>query len=234
MQPAPAEEELDRRKAKLRNGWAKASDDRPQKYFGERKLDPGGAEFTRHPCGSELLSANVRPRKPTFADQRRITTTMSTPLELEFVLVSSNYATMNAVSAGVKKYGAKFILVPTAETGRDCLNRRKIDGVFVDLEVSGALGLIEAIRNGTSNSKAVIFACVTDAKEYTQALSAGANFLLRKPVHEDGIALHITIAKELLERDRRRYFRHAVNLPVVLKDGEAEQHARMSNLSEGG
>jgi hypothetical protein len=159
---------------------------------------------------------------------------MSKPLEFEFVLVSSDYATMNAVSGGVKKYGAKFILVPTAETGRDCLNRRKIDGVFVDLDVSGALGLIEAIRKGTSNSKAVIFACVTDAREYTQALSAGANFLLRKPLHEDGIALHITIAKELLERERRRYFRHAVNLPVTFKDGEAEQHARMSNLSEGG
>jgi DNA-binding response OmpR family regulator len=159
---------------------------------------------------------------------------MSKPLELEFVLVSSDYATMNAVSGGVKKYGGKFILVPTAEAGRDCLNRRRIDGVFMDLEVSGALGLIETIRKGTSNNKAVIFACVTDAKEYTTALSAGANFLLRKPLQEDSVAMHITIAKELLERERRRYFRHPVNLPAVLKDGEAEQHARMTNLSEGG
>jgi ActR/RegA family two-component response regulator len=159
---------------------------------------------------------------------------MPMSLELEFVLVSGDYATMNAVSGGVKKYGAKFILVPTAEAGRDCLKRRKIDGVFVDLEVSGALGLMEAIRKGTSNSKAVIFACVMDAKEYTHALSAGANFLLRKPLNEDSVALHITIAKELLERERRRYFRHAVNLPVVLKDGTVEQHARMTDLSEGG
>jgi response regulator RpfG family c-di-GMP phosphodiesterase len=159
---------------------------------------------------------------------------MSKPLELEFVLVSSDYATMNAVSGGVKKYGAKFILVPTAEAARDCLNRRKIDGVFVDLEVLGALGVIEAIRKGTSNSKAVIFACVTDAKEYTHALSAGANFLLRKPLVEDSVALHITIAKELLERERRRYFRHAVNISVVLKEEGAEQHARMTNLSDGG
>ena len=159
---------------------------------------------------------------------------MSKQLELEFVLVSSDYATKNAVSGGVKKYGAKFILAPTAESGHDCMNRRKIDGFFVDLEVSRALGLIEAIRKGTSNSKAVIFACVTDSKEYPLALSAGANFLLRKPLQEDSVALHITIAKELLERERRRYFRHAVNLPVVLKGGEAEQHARMTNLSEGG
>jgi DNA-binding response OmpR family regulator len=159
---------------------------------------------------------------------------MSKLLELDFVLVSSDYATMNAVSGGVKKYGGKFILVPTAEAGRDCLNRRRIDGVFVDLEVSGALGLIETIRKGTSNNKAVIFACVTDAREYTMALSAGANFLLRKPLQEDSVELHIRIAKELLERERRRYFRHPVNLPVILKDGEAEQRARMTNLSEAG
>jgi len=159
---------------------------------------------------------------------------MSRPLELEFVLVSSDYATMNAVSGGVKKYGAKFILVPTAEAARDCLQRRKIDGVFVDTDVPGALGVMEGIRKGTSNNKAVIFACVTNAKEYTHALSAGANFLLRKPLQEDSVALHITIAKELLERERRRYFRHAVNIPVVLKDGEVDQHARMTDLSEGG
>ncbi len=80
----------------------------------------------------------------------------------------------------------------------------------------------------------MIFACVTHAGEYTDALTAGANFLLRKPLNEDSIALHITIAKELLERERRRYFRHAVNLPALLKDREVEQHARLTNLSQGG
>jgi len=159
---------------------------------------------------------------------------MSRPLELEFVLVSGDYALMNAVSGGVKRYGGKFLLVPTAEAARDCLKRRKIDGVFVDMEVPGALGVLEGIRKGTSNNKAVIFACVADTRENTLALSAGANFLLRKPLNEETIALHITIAKELLDRERRRYFRHAVNIPVVLKDGEAVQNARMTDLSEGG
>lgn len=159
---------------------------------------------------------------------------MSTALELEFVLVSSDYATMNAVSKGVKKFGAKFVLVPTAHEARETLSRRKVDGVFVDMEVPGAVGLLEAIRKGTSNSKAVIFACVRSAKESTPTLNAGANFLLRKPLNEESVALHVTIAKDLLVREQRRYFRHAVNLRVVLKDGEAEQHGRMTNLSGGG
>jgi len=159
---------------------------------------------------------------------------MSPLPELEFVLVSNDYATVNAVSGGVKKHGAKFIVAPTAEAARDCLNRRKIDGVFVDLEVPQALAVIEGIRKGTSNDKSVIFACVADARDNTRALSAGANFLLRKPLNVDSIAVHITIAKELMARERRRYFRYAVNLTVVLKEGEAEQHARVTNLSEGG
>ncbi len=159
---------------------------------------------------------------------------MSQPLELQFVLVSSDYATMNAVSKAVKKFGAKFVLVPTAHKARECLSRRKVDGVFVDMEVPGALGLLESIRKGTSNSKAVIFACVASTKESTPTLNAGANFLLHKPLNEESVNLHVTIAKDLLVREQRRYFRHAVNLPVVLKDGEIEQHGRMTNLSGGG
>ena len=62
---------------------------------------------------------------------------MIEPLPLEFVLVSSDYATVQAVSKAVKKIGSKFVLVPTAHEGRECLNRRKIDCLFVDMEVPG-------------------------------------------------------------------------------------------------
>jgi CheY-like chemotaxis protein len=159
---------------------------------------------------------------------------MNQPLNLEFVLVSSDYAMVQAVSKGVKRFGARFVLVPTAHEARDCLNRRKIDGVFVDMEVPGALGLIESTRKGTSNTKAVIFACLVNTKESTQILAVGANFLLRKPLSEDSVAMHITISKELLVREQRRYFRHPVNLPVTLKDRDLEQQARLMNLSGGG
>jgi len=141
---------------------------------------------------------------------------------------------MHAVSDGIKQYGGKFVLVPAADSAHDYLNRRKTDGLFVDLEVPGAIALIESIRKGSSNSKTVIFACGRNSKEYTATLNAGANFLLRKPLSVDTVVLHITIAKELLVRERRRYFRHPVNLSVVLTEGEAQQRARMTNLSEGG
>ncbi|HKV60716.1 MAG TPA: PilZ domain-containing protein [Candidatus Acidoferrum sp.] len=159
---------------------------------------------------------------------------MTTLSELEFLLVSNDYATLTAVSGGVKKYEAKLALVPNAEAAKELLGRRKIDAVFVDLEVDGALLLIEAVRKGASSARAAIFACVKTPADTTQALSAGANFALRAPLTIEGVALHITIAKEILLRERRRYFRHPVNLTVMLKEGSEEQQARMTNLSEGG
>jgi response regulator RpfG family c-di-GMP phosphodiesterase len=159
---------------------------------------------------------------------------MTSHLTLEFVVVCGDYSTATAISRGIKKCGAKFTLSPTADAARECLSRRKIDGVFVDVDVPDAVGLIAAIRKGTSNSKAVIFACVHSSRESILPLGAGANFLLLKPLTAESVTLHITIAKTLLERERRRYFRHAVSLPVILKDSDGEQTARMTNLSEGG
>jgi ActR/RegA family two-component response regulator len=159
---------------------------------------------------------------------------MSTLSELEFLLVSNDYAILTAVSGGMKKYGAKFDLVPAAAEAREFLERKRVDGVFVDMQVSGALELIEAVRKGSSNGKVAIFACVHSAGETTSTLNAGANFVLRTPLSLDGVALHITIAKEIMLRERRKFFRHPVNLPVTLKGGENEQRGRIINLSEGG
>lgn len=176
----------------------------------------------------------VRPIQMTSERGRGAGITMSTLGELEFLLVSNDYATLTSVSGGVKKFGAKFALVPTAEAGREYLERKKIDGVFVDTQVAGAIEMIEAVRRGPSNAKAAIFACVKSSRETTAALNAGANFVLKSPLTIESVALHITIAKEIMLREKRRYFRHPVNLSVTLKHGDAELHGRVANLSEGG
>jgi CheY-like chemotaxis protein len=159
---------------------------------------------------------------------------MSSRVSLEFILVSNDYPTLTAVSASVKQLGAALTFAPNAESARSSIERRKIDAVFVDNEVSGALELIESIRKGASNSKAVIFACVADSRETTLALSAGANFVVKKPVTAEGVTLHLTIAKDLMMSEHRRYFRHPVSLHVLLKDEHGQQHGKMTDLSEGG
>lgn len=169
-----------------------------------------------------------------FRGPTESTISMSTLSELEFLLVSGDYATLTAVSGAVKKYGAKLAVVPAAAEARDYLDRRKIDGVFLDMQIPGALGLLESLRRGASNAKVAVFACVRSAGESTATLNAGANFLLRKPLTVEAVALHITIAKDIMLRERRRYFRHPVNLTVTLVEDGNEQHAKITNISEGG
>jgi CheY-like chemotaxis protein len=159
---------------------------------------------------------------------------MSSLRMLEFVLMSDDYATFTAVSAGVKKFGAALTFVPSSDSARNCLARRKIDAVFVDHQVPGALQFIDSIRKGTSNSKVMIFACVADSSVSPAAVSAGANVVIKKPITADGVTMHITLAKELMMSERRRYFRHSVNLHVLLKDEDSQQHAKITDLSEGG
>jgi len=163
------------------------------------------------------------------------TTLMPTVPELEFLLVSNDYATLSAVTVGLKQIGGHLAVVPTAEEAREFLLRRRIDGVFVDMQLHGAETLVEAIRKGSSNAKAAIFACVADAKQSTATLNAGANFLLRKPLTPEAVTLHITISKDIMLREKRRFFRHPVDLPVALKAiDKTEQHAKIVNLSQGG
>jgi CheY-like chemotaxis protein len=159
---------------------------------------------------------------------------MTRPTALEFLLLSRDYKTLTAVSGGLKPLGAALNFVPALDSARNYLERRKIDGVFVDLEVPGALELIYTIRQGSSNRDAVIFACVRSAQEASEMLGAGANAIVHKPLTAETVASHVTAAKDAMARERRRYFRHAVSLPVSLTVAGTEHRAVITNLSEGG
>lgn len=159
---------------------------------------------------------------------------MSESTALEFLLVSNNFKTLTAVTEGLKQFGASFGFVSTSDSAQRYIERRKLDGIFVDLEVPGALDLIQSIRQGSSNRLAVIFACVPDGKESAATLVPGANFFLEKPITAGSVVSHANAAREMMTRERRRYFRHPLSLSVSLKTDEGEQWARMTNLGEGG
>ncbi len=156
------------------------------------------------------------------------------PAVLEFLLVSNNYKTLSVVKGGFEELGAHFGFVPTSELAHDYIGRHKIDGIFVDFEVPGALDLIHSIRLGSSNRYAVIFACVRSATESTAMCAAGANFFLQKPLTVESVVSSITRAQDMMAREQRRFFRHPVSLPVLLTVNGTQQRTMMINLSEGG
>ena len=69
---------------------------------------------------------------------------------------------------------------------------------------------------------------------YQAALRAGANVSLQKPLVLENISSCVAGARELMMRERRRYFRHPVSIPVSLTANHAEHRAMMVNIGEGG
>jgi len=159
---------------------------------------------------------------------------MTASVQLEFLLVSADYPTLRAVKDGLKDLDANLGCMPTLESAREYIARRKIDGIILDLGMHSALELISHIRQGTANPHAVIFACVRGRQESAAAMEAGANVLLQKPLKIEDIVSNVTAARELMARERRRYFRYPVVLPVMIEDDGTEQRGTMVNLSEGG
>jgi PilZ domain len=159
---------------------------------------------------------------------------MAAKTGLQFLLVSNNYHTLTAVADGLQQIGAGFDFVPTIEAGRDYIERRHLDGIIVDLDVSGAQDLILFVRQGTSNRSAVVFACLPSGNQSPVAIVTGATVLLPRPVTSESIACNVLAARSSMVQQRRRFFRCPLSLPVRLTSNGAEQRAIMTNLSEGG
>ena len=63
----------------------------------------------------------------------------------------------------------------------------------------------------------------------------GANFVLQKPISALNAKRCLGAAINFMIRERRRYFRHPVEMPAIIAFGEGEKlKATVTNISEGG
>lgn len=167
----------------------------------------------------------------TTADARVVQSAQS---ELDFLVVCDDYPAFRTVTTAVRNINGKLSCAPSPASAKDYIARRKVDGIIVDLRVDGALELIEAVRRGSSNKFSVVFACVTCSSEATQALGAGANFLIHHPLNLAKVDQVFQSAASMMAAEKRRYFRYPLMVPVNLKTTSKETKVTMSNLSEGG
>src|SRR5439155_23999525 len=101
--------------------------------------------------------------------------------------------------------------------------------------ISGAMDLLAAIRSSRSNKASGVFAAVNGKATVSMAVEAGANFVLGKPVQDKPLRGILDIALLRMEREHRRYFRHAVDVPIQLSCYTGSTFAgKIMNVSEGG
>jgi CheY-like chemotaxis protein len=115
------------------------------------------------------------------------------------------------------------------------LGRRKFEAVVVDSCLASQTAVLQQIHASASNRTAVTFA-VTSGKDNTaRALSDGFSFVLERPLTPDAITHTLRVAYGMIVRERRRYFRYPISIPVVFKrKATPEIFGRTLNISENG
>lgn len=118
----------------------------------------------------------------------------------------------------------------------DRLSSDRYDAVIVDCDdLKSGLQVLKGLRKSPSNKRSIAFALLNGATTASSAFEYGANFVLQKPVSLLNASRCFSAALGLMERERRRYFRHPVELKVAISfpDG-SKRNVVASNISEGG
>lgn len=157
------------------------------------------------------------------------------PTSAGVLVVSSDKVTIAQLNESMAKLAMSPEICGEVPTALGLLNSRKFEALAVDFKLGvQANAIIEKIRLSPSNRTAVIFAISDSDAETAAAHKAGANFVLRRPLTPESIDRNMKVAYGLIVRERRRYFRCPVEIPVVISRPDAEIRGKTVNISEGG
>lgn len=151
------------------------------------------------------------------------------------LLVSVDPATIQQFVCALRQLSIAPDICQDATTAIRLLNRRRFDAVIVDLQLGEQSGLIlDAVRGSAANRTAVTFAIGSGAED-TAVLRNRSGFVFEKPLSAQSIRSTLKPAYGLILRERRRYFRCPVSIPVViLRRTKPEVRCYSVNISEEG
>jgi DNA-binding response OmpR family regulator len=157
-------------------------------------------------------------------------------MTLESLLLSQDPEVVRVLRPTLEKLSIDVEICHEARAGADILISDKFDAVIVDCDdLNGGLALLQGLRSTPSNKNSVAFAVLNGKRTTTQeAFGMGANFVLQKPISVLNAARCFHAALNFMLKERRRYFRQPVKMPVrVVLEGKTVT-ATSTNISEGG
>jgi CheY-like chemotaxis protein len=157
-------------------------------------------------------------------------------MNLESLLVCRDAEVVRVLCPTLEKLSIEVEVSPAARSGAEILNTAKFDAVIVDCDdLQGGAEILRALRQNASNKTSVSFAILNGKTTTQQAFEMGANFVLQKPVTTAGTLRCFNTAMSFMVREKRRYFRCPVEMPVKLVFNQSDEiKAVATNLSEGG
>jgi response regulator RpfG family c-di-GMP phosphodiesterase len=157
---------------------------------------------------------------------------MSNSSDLEALVISADPAIVEPVSQSLLRAEIRPAIFRETRTATECLFRKKVDAIVIDLHVDGALALLKELANTPSNSRIPAFAVVNNSFRDAFGL---AHFTLEAPIDQAAFVRALRKAYPVMLRDRYHYRRHAVELAVTVTRESGEKADGVSvNISEGG
>jgi CheY-like chemotaxis protein len=157
-------------------------------------------------------------------------------MNLESLLVCRDKEVVRVLRPTLEKLSIDVEVSAAAKSGAEILTSAKFDAVIVDCDdLPDGLEVLKSLRNQASNRTSVSFAILNGKTTTHQAFEMGANFVLQKPITTASTLRCFHTALSFMVREKRRYFRCGVEIPVVLQFGQGdEMKCLATNLSEGG
>jgi DNA-binding response OmpR family regulator len=157
-------------------------------------------------------------------------------MTLEALVVSRDPDTIRILQSALAKLDMTAEVCTGAEAGNEVLAAKKFDAVIIDCDdMQGGIGVLQQVRKERSNKTSVTFAILNGVTDVRTVFQMGAGFVLQKPITTSSALRSLHAAYGLMHRERRRYFRLPVEIPVTVSYGRAqEMKVTACNLSEGG
>lgn len=157
---------------------------------------------------------------------------MGSSFDLNAVVLSSDRQVRDTVANCLKQAAIEPLFFGEAGAATDCIFRRKVDALIVELQVDSAVPILKSLRNTPSNWRAPSFAITSNG--FREALGL-AHFVFETPVDGKQFRQALRKAHDVMLRERYRYQRHAVKLPVKIASAQDGMHEGTTvNISEGG
>ena len=157
-------------------------------------------------------------------------------MTLESLLLSQDPELVRVVRPTLEKLSIDVEICHESRAAADLLVSQKFDAVIVDCDdLKGGLEVLQGLRSTPSNKNSVTFAILIGKQTTTHdAFGMGANFVLQKPISTLNASRCFHAALNFMVRERRRYFRHPLKMPVQILIGEKKVKAVSTNISESG
>ena len=157
-------------------------------------------------------------------------------MNLDSLLISQDAALLGVLRPALEKISVNVQVCAGPQPSTDLLAKRKFDAVIIDCDdLPNGFDLLKTLRQSHSNGKSVSFAVVNGKTTTQQAFQTGANFVLQKPLTPLHAARCFNAALNFMVRERRRYYRHPVDMPLRISFPPVQElTATVTNVSEGG